>query len=413
VTAGTEVFFREWRARRPGQTRSLDRARLLATALGLLDPGVPVLTVVGSKGKGTAATYASAHLAAAGLRVCTVTSPGLRSNRERIRVCGQALTGAELLGPSGRLGRAMDTLPAPDAGYLSPSGLFTLAGLLHARTAGADVIVLEAGMGGRSDEAGLFPPAVVAITPIFAEHVGVLGDTPAAIAAEKAGVADATTRAVVSAPQSPEVTEALARTLQGHGITLETLDDHHLPAPAHRLPEGFGRINALAGSLAARRLLEVCGRPAPDPGRLASVLSSVTLPGRLSWHPVPGTGSELLADCAISRPGVATALATARDRWGAIDHVFVCLPDHKDVSGAIAELGGLPVTFVRLPDRHLRFTHPLPPDWRVLQAEDLTRGTLTAAGRRVVTLGTVYFVGRVLDLLDADTERLFTTASTN
>ena len=40
--------------------------------------------------------------------------------------------------------------------------------------------MLEAGRGGRSDEVSLFPPTVAALTPIFAEHVGVLGDTPAA-----------------------------------------------------------------------------------------------------------------------------------------------------------------------------------------------------------------------------------------
>ncbi|MCW2888892.1 MAG: hypothetical protein JWL58_5754 [Streptosporangiaceae bacterium] len=408
MTAGIDVFFREWQRRRPGQTRSVDRARALATEVGLLEPGVPVLTVVGSKGKGTAATFASAYLAAAGLRVCTVTSPALRSDRERIRVDGRALSEREFRDVAGRLGRALDALPEPGDGYLSPSGLFTLGGVLQARTAGADVIVLEAGRGGRSDEVSLFPPAVAAFTPIFAEHVGVLGDTPAAIAEEKAGVTDAATGAVVSAPQSPEVTEAIARTLRERGITLETLDEHHPAVPVDPLPGGFGRVNALLGCAAAKRLLEVRAMAAPPPGRLASVMSSVTVPGRLSWHPVPGTGSEILADCAISGPGVAAALAAARRRWGTIDHVFVCLPDDKDVAGAISELGDLPVTFIRLPYRRLGFTHPLPPGWQVGRADDLTRSILESSGEHVVALGTVYFVGRVLELLDARTDRLFT-----
>ncbi|MGI8336432.1 hypothetical protein ACRYCC_41370 [Actinomadura scrupuli] len=408
MTAGADVFFREWDRRLPGQARSVDRARRLATGLGLLEPGVPVLTVVGSKGKGTAATFASAHLAAAGLRVCTVTSPGLRSDRERIRVNGQALTEREFQDVAGDLGRAMDALPEPTGGYLSPSGLFTLGGMLRARTAGADVVVLEAGRGGRSDEVSLFPPTVAALTPIFAEHVGVLGDTPAAIAEEKAAVTGPATRAVVSAPQTPDVTEAVVRTLRERGITLETLGGQPPPEPEWPLPDGFGRVNALVGSTAARRLLEVCAMAAAPPETLASVLSSVSLPGRLSWHRLPGTGAELLADCAISRPGVAAALAAARRRWGTIGHVFVCLPDHKDVAGAITELGDLPVTFVRLPGRHLGFTHPIPPGWPVLDAADLTRGTLEGAGGHVVALGTVYFVGRVLELVGACTERLFT-----
>ncbi len=41
-------------------------------------------------------------------------------------------------------------------------------------------------MGGASDEVSLYPAEVVAVTEIFAEHIGVLGDTVAEIAREKA-----------------------------------------------------------------------------------------------------------------------------------------------------------------------------------------------------------------------------------
>ncbi|WP_067477359.1 hypothetical protein [Actinomadura hibisca] len=392
-----EVFFREWRARAPGARRDLDRAREAARALGVASPRVPVLTVVGSKGKGTAATYASAVLVAAGLRVCTVTSPGLRDNRDRIRVDGRSVASLESL--AGRLGAAIGTLPSPGAGYLSPSGLFLLAGVLHARDVGADVLVLEAGMGGRSDEVSLFPPAVVAITPVFGEHLGVLGDTPADIAAEKAAVTAPTTRAVVSAPQPPEIRAALDRTVAdrtGGGTAVEYADAFTLPA--YLLPDGLGRVSAEVGGRAALRLPGV----APAPERLREVLGSVTLPGRTSWHHLPGL--DLLADSAIDGTGVAAALAAARARWGRIDRALVCLPDHKDLDGAIAALGDLPVTYVRLPYEHLRFTRPLPPHWTVVDAADLALGDLTG---RVVALGTVYFVGRVLALVDADTTRLF------
>ncbi|MQY06218.1 folylpolyglutamate synthase/dihydrofolate synthase family protein [Actinomadura macrotermitis] len=399
--SGDEVFFREWEARGPGDRRSVQRARALAGRLDVLDPGRPVLTVVGSKGKGTAATYASATLAAAGLRVCTVTSPGLRNARDRIRVDGRAVTPGELAGLAGRLADAMDALPAPAGGYLSPAGLFTLAGLLHARQAGAGVLVLEAGMGGRSDEVSLFPPAVAAVTPVFREHIGVLGDTVGEIAAEKAGVVAPATRAVLSAPQTGEVAGVLAETVRGiAGLPVETAPPGGVPADL--LPAGLARAAAELGHAAALRLLEVCRIPVPPAARVRQVLGTLTLPGRLSWHST--ADAEVLADAAIDRAGIAAALAAARARWGGIDHVLVCLPDHKDVDGAITELAGLPVTFVRLPQAHLRFTRPLPADWRTVDAADLT---LDGLGRRVVALGTVYFIGLVLELADADTERLF------
>ncbi|MBE1533167.1 folylpolyglutamate synthase/dihydrofolate synthase family protein [Actinomadura algeriensis] len=394
-----EVFFREWENRRPGERRSLTRARALADALGLA-PSRPVLTVVGSKGKGTAATFASAVLSAAGLRVCTVTSPALRGNRDRVRVDGRSISATGLAALADRLRRAVDALPPPTDGYLSPSGLFILAGVLHARDT-ADVIVLEAGMGGRSDEVSLFPPTVAAITPIFREHIGVLGDTVAEIAREKLGVVTSETRAVLSAPQTPTVEDAFA------GPTpIDVVESSGVPAEL--LPPGLGRASAELGIAAARRLLELEDVPACPPERLHAVLSSISLPGRLSWHRVPGTSTQVLADSAIDRVGIAAALSTAMTRWGRVDHAVVCLPDHKDLEGAVTELGDVPVTYVRLPQTHLRFTHPLPSHWRTVDSANLTPESLAALGDHVVALGTVYFVAEVLDLVDADTSRLFT-----
>lgn len=387
------AFYGEWRRRDPGSRRSLRRAALLAEALGVT-ADLPVLTVVGSKGKGTAATYASACLAAAGCRVVTVTSPGLRTDAERIRVDGVAISPGELAALERRLRTAVRSLPREPGRHLAPSGLFTLAGVLHTRAVVADVLVLEAGMGGASDEVSLFPPRVVAITEVFGEHLGVLGDTPAQIAAEKAGVATAATAVVVSLPQEPAAAAAIAAVVP----RVEIMD----APPGVPLPSGLARANAALGCLAARRLLETLGRTTPA-CRLDAVLSSVRLPGRTSWHEIPG--ATLLVDSAINRAGAAAALAEAYTRWDRIDHVLVCLPDHKDVRGVLDELSGLHVTHVRMPDREsLRFT--LTPDG--LDAAALTREGLAALGRRIVVLGTVYFTGRVLDLADAPTERVFT-----
>jgi dihydrofolate synthase / folylpolyglutamate synthase len=405
-------FLAEWESRGPAERRSLTRARRLAGALGLLAPAGPVLSVVGSKGKGTAATYASAFLAAAGQRVLTVTGPGYRTATERIRVNGRAVPAATLAGLAARLRAARDAMGGrgAGAGYLAPTGLFTLAGVLHAHDVAADVIVLEAGMGGVSDEISLFPPAVVVLTPVFAEHVGKLGATPAQIARNKAGVVAPRTRAVLTVPQTADVAHEITATVaekSAGGVRVEVVHPGSTAIPAHLLPGGLSAHNAELGCAAARRLLQVTGRPEPTGGRLTAVLGSVRLPGRLSRHELPGSRTELIVDAAINGAGVAAALAAARRWWAGVDHVLLCLPDHKDVPGAIRELAGLPVTFVRLPEKHLRFAHPLPAHWTVIDAAQLTRELVAGLGRRVIALGTVYFAGRVLDLAGADTERLF------
>lgn len=407
-----DVFFREWRERRPEERRSLARAASLLHELDLPgNPAIPVLGVVGSKGKGTTATYASAHLAAAGLRVVTVTGPSFRGHRERVRVNGAASSETEIAALAEEIDAARRGLPDTGGGYLAPSGLFLIAGLLRARHLNADACVLEAGMGGRGDELRLAGPRVVALASVFAEHIGVLGDSVAEIAAEKAGVAGPSTQAFVCLPQSPEAAGAVDRTVRevaAEGTRPGTVHPPATESNGARPPHGLAAAPAHLGGAAAGHLLRLLGRPPAEPERLAAVLSSVHLPARLSHHPVPGTRTEVVVDSAINGTGVAAAVEHARRHWGGIDHVLLCLPDHKDVDGAVAALGSLPVTAVRLPESHLRFGHEMPAHWRHRDAESLSRAELAELGERVLALGTVYFTGRVLDLLDADTERLFT-----
>lgn len=160
------------------------------------------------------------------------------------------------------------------------------------------------------------------------------------------------------------------------------------------------------GGTAASRLLEAAGLRQPDPGLAREVFGSVRLPGRLSWHLLGDVA--VLVDSAIDRAGVAAALKAARERWPAgPDHVLLCLPDHKDLDGAVAELGDLPVTFVRLPETHLPFTRPLPANWRIADVAGLSSASLAGIGHRVIALGTVYFTGRILDFLGTETETLW------
>ncbi|WP_459802928.1 hypothetical protein [Herbidospora sp. RD11066] len=375
-----EAFFTEWTHRRPGTRRDLNRARALVTALHA-GVRVPVLTVVGSKGKGTTATYASAYLASTGATVVTVTSPGLRSNRDRIRVNGASISDEDLASLGSRVTR--ETLP-PSEGYLSPAGLFTIAGILHAQRIRADFVVLEAGMGGASDEVSLFPAQVVAVTEIFAEHIGVLGNTVAEIAREKAGVIADETLSVVSLPQTPEVWSELSTRA---GARLHRIDPQEAPWTR----------NAILGRTAAAHLTDL--RPDQKP------LLPVRLPARFSHHDIGHT--RLIIDSPISRAGVEMSVQRAVAEWGGIDHVLLCLPDHKDLDGAIEALNGLPVTFVRLPQTHLNFNGDLPNTWHVTTIDKVDAAFIENAGNRVLALGTVYFTGHLLDNLDIPTDRLF------
>lgn len=405
---GEEVFFREWLSRRPGEQRSLDRARELGDKLDLFRSDIPIVTIVGSKGKGTAATYASAYLAAAGQRVVTVTSPGLRSNTERIRVDGRAVDDATFSGLAQAIDAVTGSLPE-HTGYVSPVGLFTMAGMVHAREIDADVIVVEAGRGGVSDEVGLFCPTVMALTSVFAEHLGEIGRSLDAIAIDKAGSIIPTTRAVVSIPQAANVMRTVEQTIDFRSdgrLKPEIIRPLASGLPLALLAEGLSRPHSELGIRAAQRLIDVTTHVRPDPSRVTAVLGSTGVPGRRSWHPIPGTAAQIMVDSAINRAGIAAALAAAKVD-GAIDHAVVCLPDHKDVDGAVIELGELPVTFARLPETHLRFEASLPDHWQIIDVADVSADILAGFGDRIIALGTVYFTGQILDVVDAETETLF------
>jgi dihydrofolate synthase / folylpolyglutamate synthase len=405
-----DPFFREWDSRHPGDRRSLDRARLLIAQLGIQTVGLPLLTIVGSKGKGTAAAYASAYLSAAGCRVVTITSPSYRSTRERIRTDGRAISATELKALADRIAIAIERLPkrVRGTGYLAPSGLFIIAGMLHALSTEPDVIVLEAGRGGRSDEAGLFPPTVVAVTPIFEEHIGELGASVTDIARDKAAVIGPGTQAVLSAPQRDPVERVLRTTiadLSDDQIEISLMIPHTSGVPVGLLPAGLGTVNAELGCLTAQRLLDAKELGRPKAGDLHRALSSVRLPGRLSWHPVPGTGTRLLLDQAVTRAAAAATLAMAGRQQGGIDHVLLSLSDDKDLDGVIAELAGRHVIFVQLNRSHLSFHRGIPPHWTLIKEDELTVDRLAGLGR-VVAMGTFSFIALLLELLDVETDRL-------
>jgi dihydrofolate synthase/folylpolyglutamate synthase len=163
---------------------SLDRLRALLAKLGSPERRLPpVIHVAGTNGKGSTCAFLRAIGEAAGWRVHVFTSPHLVHFNERIRVAGRLVEHEALAG-------AMEHVEAVNAG--APITVFevitAVAFHLFAATS-AELCVLEVGLGGRGDATNVIPPpAACAITSISLDHRELLGDTLAAIAAEKAGI---------------------------------------------------------------------------------------------------------------------------------------------------------------------------------------------------------------------------------
>jgi folylpolyglutamate synthase/dihydropteroate synthase len=401
-----EPFFREWSARRPGAKRSLARARMFGDALGLDWAGLPsTLTVVGSKGKGTAAAHATAVLHAAGRRVGTIVSPAFRRNSERIRVAGHGLRLDQYSEVSTLAKAALEQLPAASDGYLSPTGAYTIAGVHYLAREGVDSLVVEEGLGGASDEVSLLSPVGVAVTPIFEEHVGVLGGTRVEIAEDLLGVVrDGVTDAIWTAAQTAQVAAVLHATAERSGAAVFRAADVGWAAESTRHVAGLGAANAALGAAAGAWLVERDGGVL-DYTSVERALGKVALPGRLSVHAHTSSRPGVwVVDAAISPQGVEEALAWVRGRLGEPALVIASFPDVKDAAACFAALGSTRLIAATAGETYLDFTTRGAWDWQsvheVLPVADQTPGV-------VLCLGTISFIGEVLEHLDASTDRFW------
>ena len=172
-----------------------DVAPMLALLSELGDPHLsrPTIHIAGSKGKGSTGVMAEAMLAAAGARTGCYISPHLHRYNERMRISGEPLDREAFAAALTRVREAIERVAGsvPGRQFLAFDAL-TAAAFVAFRDAAVDMQIIEVGLGGRLDSTNVFAasqsPHVIVLTPISLEHTAILGDTIAAIAAEKAGI---------------------------------------------------------------------------------------------------------------------------------------------------------------------------------------------------------------------------------
>ncbi len=165
--------------------------------------------VAGTNGKGSVSSMIAAALSAMGFRTGLYTSPHLLDFRERARIVGQGLIPQREV-----LSFCRKWQPVFDELNLSFFEITTALAFWWFSEENVDFAVIETGLGGRLDSTNIISPELSVITNIGLDHCDILGDTPAKIAAEKAGIIKPGTAAVVgeSAPGSDLVFRAKAVT---------------------------------------------------------------------------------------------------------------------------------------------------------------------------------------------------------
>ena len=309
----------------------LETTRALLAELGDPHLVMPTIHIGGTNGKGSVAALVAAALGEAGLRAGLYTSPHLVSFRERMVVAGAPVSEAAI---------AMWTT------RLEPLILDRGATFFEATTAiafadfaarGADVAVIEVGLGGRLDSTNVVRPMVSAVTRIARDHTKYLGDSLVEIAREKAGIAKPGAPFVVGETE-PALVEALRAGADAAVAALapgERADVRVVPAGvrwegALALAGPHQRRNA---AVAAAVLDALPGRYRPDADAVARAFADTRVPGRLDRRGI------WLFDVAHNPDGVrALAAAIRADPPPRPLHALVSILGDKEWPEMLVEL---------------------------------------------------------------------------
>lgn len=138
--------------------------------------------VAGTNGKGSTSHLIASTLQMQGYKVGLYTSPHIIDFRERIRVNGEKISEAEVVN------FVEECLKWGYEGHPTFFELTSAMAFRHFAQQQVDFAVIEVGLGGRLDSTNIITPVLSMITNISPDHTQFLGDTPAEIAAEKAGI---------------------------------------------------------------------------------------------------------------------------------------------------------------------------------------------------------------------------------
>ncbi len=309
-----------------GVVLGLERMREFVETLGHPQDRVPVIHVAGTNGKGSVAAMLDSILRAHGWRTGLYTSPHLIRLGERIQVDRQPLGSAEIGAYVNELRPMVAKLVDVRGAEMRPSyfEFMTAMAFTHFGRSRCDIAVIEVGLGGRLDATNVVTPEVSVITSIGLDHSEFLGDTLAAIAAEKAGIIKSG-RPIVTGRLPADADRMVREVAAGLRAPLDRVADRFgddsESYPRTNLGGEFQRVNAATATLAARRLGP---RWKINDATIATGLQQVAWDGR--WQSLNVGGRRVVVDASHNAEG-----AAALDR---------------NLAALIAETGRRPVVVV-------------------------------------------------------------------
>lgn len=332
---------------------TLDRIEAFTELLGEPQRSFRAVHLTGTNGKTSTSRMIETLLRALDLRTGRFTSPHLERMSERISIDGEPLDDEGFV-------RAFNDI-APythlvDAEQEHPLSFFeTIVGMAYAAFADApvDVAVVEVGMGGGWDATNVIDADVAVVLPIAVDHAKYLGEDPATIAVEKAGIIKPGSVAVL-AEQTPEVAAVLLERAAEVGATVAREGMEF--GVVSRTPAVGGQVVSLQGLRAryddvflplygahqaqnaavALAAVEAFGTGELDDEVVRAAFAEVTSPGRLE---IIRRSPTIVLDAAHNPHGAEAVAAALEDSFSFSPLVAVMgVMEDKDVEGLLAAL---------------------------------------------------------------------------
>jgi dihydrofolate synthase / folylpolyglutamate synthase len=291
-----------------GAKFGLENTFKLAALAGNPQEKLRFIHVAGTNGKGSTCAMLESIYRAAGLRVGLFTSPHLVSFRERIQVNRELIRENEVV----RLVTELQPLLKQFPGGHHPTffEVVTMMALKYFAEQKCDLVIWETGLGGRLDATNIVLPLTSVITNIALDHQQWLGDTPAKIAAEKAGIIKSGVP-VITATDEPEALAVIEKIAREKNAPLTVVSGREALRPRQKGGDSPTRIPALSlpgdhqllNATLAKTTVEVLQNLIPVSAEtLHAGLKTVNWPGRLQLVTRP-SGQQILLDGAHNVAG--------------------------------------------------------------------------------------------------------------
>lgn len=175
---------------RYGSEYNLDRMQKACDILNNPEDSLKFVHIAGTNGKGSVTAYLTSILKENGYKVGTYNSPYIYNYRERFLIDNE-MASEELVAKYLEIVKnTIEKLQKDNPKYyLTAFEIETVAAFLMFKDVKCDIVILEVGLGGRLDATNVIKNKELAvITAIGLDHCGLLGNTYAEIAAEKAAI---------------------------------------------------------------------------------------------------------------------------------------------------------------------------------------------------------------------------------